>query len=155
MKKIGVLLVVVFTSLLVMAQPPEGPAKKGMMFGAKTTTEDVVDINAVAAKVISTQGTDVKLKGKVVEVCKEMGCWLKMEAGNGKMMIKMKDHAFFVPVDLVGKEVVIDGTAKMTITPVDKLKHYAEDAKKSKEEIAAIKEPKKEIVMDAKGILVL
>ena len=155
MKKIWVLLFVVFTSLLVMAQPPEGPAKKGMMFGAKTTTEGAVDINTVAAKVTSTQGTDVKLKGKVVEVCKEMGCWLKMETSNGKMMIKMKDHAFFVPVNLVGKEVVIDGTAKMTVTPVDELKHYAEDAKKSKEEIDAIKEPKKEIVMDAKGILVL
>jgi RNase P/RNase MRP subunit p29 len=155
MKKISILLIVVFTSLLVMAQPPEGPAKKGMIFGSKTTTEGAVDINTVAAKVTSTQATDVKLKGKVVEVCKEMGCWLKMETGNGKMMIKMKDHAFFVPVDLVGKEVVIDGTAKMTITPVGELKHYAEDAKKSKEEIAAIKEPKKEIVMDAKGILVL
>ena len=35
------------------------------------------------------------------------------------------------------------------------LKHYAEDAGKSKEEIAAITEPKKEITMQAKGILVL
>ena len=35
------------------------------------------------------------------------------------------------------------------------LKHYAEDAGKSKEEIATIKEPKKEIVLQAKGILVL
>jgi hypothetical protein len=34
-------------------------------------------------------------------------------------------------------------------------KHYAEDAGKSKEEIEAIKEPKKEIVLQAKGILVL
>ena len=34
-------------------------------------------------------------------------------------------------------------------------KHYAEDAGKNKEEIDAIKEPKKEIVMQATGILVL
>ena len=56
---------------------------------------------------------------------------------------------------MVGKDVVIDGTAKMTETPVDELKHYARDAKKSQEEIDAIKEPKKEVVMEAKGILVL
>lgn len=155
MKKIWILSIAVFASLVVVAQPPEGPAKKGMTFGAKATSEGVVNINTVAAKVTSIQETDVKVKGKVVEVCKEMGCWLKMETGNGKMMVKMKDHAFFVPVDLVGKEVVIDGTAKMTITPVDELKHYAKDAKKRKEEIDAIKEPKKEIVMEAKGVLVL
>ena len=132
MKKILVLGIAVFTCVTVMAQPPEGPANKGMTFGAKVTSEDAVDLKTIAAKVSSSKATDVKVKGKVVEVCKEMGCWLKMETGNGKMMVKMKDHAFFVPLDLVGKDVVIDGTAKMLITPVDELKHYAEDAKKSK-----------------------
>jgi hypothetical protein len=43
----------------------------------------------------------------------------------------------------------------MKVTPVKELQHYAEDAGKSKEEIAKITEPKKEIVMNAKGILVL
>ena len=40
-------------------------------------------------------------------------------------------------------------------TSVEQLKHYAEDANKTKEEIAAIKEPKKEIIVEAKGVLVL
>jgi hypothetical protein len=35
------------------------------------------------------------------------------------------------------------------------LKHYAADAGKSKDEIAKIIEPKKEMVIQAKGILVL
>jgi len=43
----------------------------------------------------------------------------------------------------------------MKETSVEMLRHYAEDAGKSKEEIAAIKTPKTEIVMQAKGILVL
>ena len=94
MKKISFLLIAVFNSLLVMAQPPEGPAKKGMTFGAKTTSDGAVNINTVASKVNSTKETDVKIKGKVAEVCKEMGCWLKMETGRGKMMIKIKDHTF-------------------------------------------------------------
>ena len=38
---------------------------------------------------------------------------------------------------------------------VDMLKHYAEDAGKSEEEIDKIKEPKKELTMLATGILVL
>ena len=53
------------------------------------------------------------------------------------------------------EEVVIDGIAEEKITTVTELKHNAEDAKKSKEEIDAITEPKKEIIVSAKGVLVL
>ena len=83
------------------------------------------------------------------------GCWIKMQTVNGPMMIKMKDHAFMVPLSLNGKTIVVDGTATYKETSVDMLRHYAEDAGKSKDEIAAIKEPKKEFTMQAKGILVL
>ena len=41
------------------------------------------------------------------------------------------------------------------LTSIEQLRHFAEDGGKSKEEIAKIKEPRKEIVMQAKGILVL
>ncbi len=126
-----------------------------MTFGAKTNVAGAVNIDDLSKKVTDKQETNVKVKGKVVEVCTQMGCWLKMETADGKIMVKMKDHSFFVPVDLNGKEIVVDGTAKMTVTPVSELKHYAEDAGKSKEEVAAIKEPKTEIVIDAKGVLVL
>jgi uncharacterized protein (UPF0335 family) len=67
----------------------------------------------------------------------------------------MKDHKFAVPVILDGKSVAIHGLAQEKITTVEQLRHYAEDAGKSKEEIAKITEPKKEIVMEAKGVLVL
>ena len=45
--------------------------------------------------------------------------------------------------------------AKIKEVSVDELKHYAEDAKKSQEEIDAIKEPKKELRFTASGIKVL
>jgi hypothetical protein len=54
-----------------------------------------------------------------------------------------------------GKTIVVDGTATLKETSVEMLKHYAADANKTKAEIDAIKEPKKEITMQAKGILVL
>jgi hypothetical protein len=38
---------------------------------------------------------------------------------------------------------------------VAELQHYAEDAKKSKEEIAAITKPEKEVRVMAKGIVVV
>jgi Domain of unknown function (DUF4920) len=78
-----------------------------------------------------------------------------METANGTMMIKMKDHSFFVPLSMNGKTIVVDGKASLKETSVEMLKHYAEDAGKSKEVIDAIKEPKKEITVEAKGILVI
>jgi hypothetical protein len=126
-----------------------------MTFGEKVNAVGALDINAVSNKITTGQETEVKLRGKVVEVCTQMGCWLKMETANNNVMVKMKDHSFFVPIDLNGKEIIVDGTAKMAVTEVSELKHYAEDAGKTKAEIAAIKEPKKEIIVDAKGVLVL
>ena len=67
----------------------------------------------------------------------------------------MKDHAFLVPLSMNGKTIVVDGTATLKETSVDMLKHYAEDAGKTKAEIDAITQPKKEITMQARGILVL
>ncbi|MGF2412799.1 DUF4920 domain-containing protein [Ferruginibacter sp.] len=155
MKKLLSLVTLLAISVAVMAQPPKGPAKKGMNFGAKTTVEGAIAANELPAALVEKNSADVKVKGKVTEVCKAEGCWIRMETANGPMLIKMKDHSFTVPLALNGKTIVADGTAELKETTVEMLKHYAEDAGKSKAEIEAIKEPKKEIILQAKGILVL
>ena len=155
MKKTIVFAAALLISITLMAQPPKGPAKKGMGFGAKTTVTGAVAADALPALLEGKQIADVKVKGKVVEVCKAEGCWLRMQTPAGNMLIKMKDHAFMVPLAMNGKTIVAEGTATLKETTVEMLKHYAEDAGKSKEEIDAIKEPKKEIVLQATGILVV
>ena len=49
----------------------------------------------------------------------------------------------------------MDGFAFKEVTPVDELRHYAEDEGMSKEEIAAITEPKEELKFMASGVLLL
>ncbi|MBS1510371.1 MAG: DUF4920 domain-containing protein [Bacteroidetes bacterium] len=155
MKKVFILFSALLMTVCVLAQPPKGPAKKGMNFGNKTTSAGAIEANELSKTLDGKATADVKIKGKVVEVCKAEGCWIRMETSSGPMMIRMKDHAFTVPLALNGKTIIADGTAEVKETSVEMLKHYAEDAGKSKAEIEAIKEPKKEIVMQAKGILVL
>jgi hypothetical protein len=155
MKKLILLVPVLFSAFILMAQPPKGDANAGMVFGKKTTAKGAITANEVASALKGTEPAEIKVTGKVKEVCKAEGCWLKMETATGDMMIRMKDHSFFVPVSMQGKTIVVEGTASLKETSVEMLKHYAEDGGKSKEEIAAIKEPKKEITMQAKGILVL
>jgi len=51
--------------------------------------------------------------------------------------------------------VVLEGKAKVKETTVEWQKHYAEDMGKSKEEIAKINQPRKDISLVADGVLVV
>ena len=96
---------------------------------------------------------DAKMKGTIVDVCSKKGCWMKLDMGNEQqVMVKFKDYGFFMPLNAEG-EVVVNGKAFVTETSVDELRHYAEDAGKSEEEIAAITEPKFEYQFVADGVL--
>ena len=154
MKK-GLLLIcsIVFAAI-VYAQDPTS-ASKGVTYGAGTTAEGSIPVNDMEKKMVDNK-FEGKVTGKVVEVCQEKGCWMKIEKPGGEtMMVKFKDYGYFMPKDIVGKEVVIDGNASMKETSVKQLRHYAQDAGKSKEEIEKIKKPKKEIQFVANGVLVL
>ena len=155
MKKALILCCVLFASLCLSAQDPQSAAK-GVTYGAGTSADGAIAASEVEGKVKSQDKFTGRVKGKVVSVCKEKGCWMKIETANGEpMMVKFKDYGFFMPKDIEGKEVVIDGEATVKETSVKQLRHYAEDAGKSKEEIEKIKAPKKEVIFVAKGVLVL
>jgi len=96
------------------------------------------------------------VRGTVDEVCQAKGCWMTIAAGDEQqMMVKFKDYGFFMPKDISGQEVIMNGIAFYEVTPVDELRHYAEDAGKSSEEIAKITEPKRELKFLADGVQLL
>ncbi|MDX2045208.1 MAG: DUF4920 domain-containing protein [Chitinophagaceae bacterium] len=141
-------------ALIAYAQGPASAAK-GVTYGAGTTAEGYIAVNEIE-KNLKDNKFSGKVTGKVTDVCQEKGCWMKIERSNGeKMMVKFKDYGFFMPKDIVGKEVVLDGEAAVKEVPVKQLQHYAKDAGKSDEEIKKIKEPRKELTFIAKGVLVL
>jgi len=155
MKKILSIISIIFCSFTLMAQPPVTPADKGVSFGEIVTETGAVKATELHVFLAGKEKADVKVEGKVIEVCKAEGCWLRMETASGTMLVKMKDHKFLVPLALNGMSVIADGTVSVKETTVEMLRHYAEDAGKSKDEIAKITESKKEMVLEAKGILVL
>lgn len=150
-------LILIFGSLLINAQPPAGDARPGEWYGEKVNPEGALNINEVVAKLNGGSEFDnVKISAKITEVCPKKGCWLKLELNDGSTAtVKMKDYGFFLPVAAKGKVVVIDGEVKLKTTSVAELKHYAEDAKKTKEEIDAITKPEKEVRVTAKGIVIV
>jgi uncharacterized protein YdeI (BOF family) len=158
MKNCILLCVMVLAGFAANAQPPKVPADAGMVFGEKTTVENAITVEKLVTVMQAKEAgspVDVKITGKVTEVCQKEGCWIKVKSPDGSMMVKMKDHKFLVPVILEGKSIVINGIAETKKTTVAELRHFAEDAGKTKAEIAKITEPKTEITVQAKGILVL
>ena len=130
----------------------------GKHFGTTVTADDAVVYDEVMAKMTTSDSMSMKVIGKVKEVCLKKGCWMTLvsdQPGYPEMRVTFKDYAFFMPKDLSGKRVVVDGFAYVETTTVDVLRHYAEDAKKSPEEIAAITEPKREVSFEAAGVLIV
>ncbi len=123
-------------------------------FGSKIKPKEALLVVGLVGN-SKVQNTNVKVEGEVESVCQAAGCWMKIKLADGKTMrVTFKDYGFFVPKDISGKKVIFEGTPSIKTTSVAELKHYAEDAGKSKEEIAKINESKTELSFVANGVLV-
>jgi hypothetical protein len=119
--------------------------------GARSATEMLAFYQSLpAADTLNT-----KFTATVTDVCQAKGCWMKLQLEDGtQAMVRFKDYAFFMPKDIAGKEVVVDGKAFVDMMSVEDQRHYAKDEGKSEEEIAAITEPKKTFSFEASGVLI-
>ena len=151
-------LIFTFCCTAVLSACAQNSSSDGKHFGTTVTPDNAIVYDDVMAKMTATDSLPMKVTGKVKEVCQKKGCWMTLTSdkpGYPDMRVTFKDYAFFMPKNLSGKRVVVDGYAYVETTPVAVLRHYAEDAKKSKEEIEAIKEPKREVSFEAAGVLIL
>lgn len=118
--------------------------------------EDAVITTAEMVNKVESEGTFTgKISGDIKEVCTKKGCWFAMELPNGQSMrVTFKDYGFFIPTNSQGFPIVMEGVATLSETDVETLRHYAEDQGKSKEEVEAITEPKREINFEATGVVI-
>ena len=110
---------------------------------------------AVFGDLEKSQSSEVQIKGEVSAVCQVKGCWMIVNLSEGQQTrVSFKDYGFFVPKDIVGKEVVVKGSASVAeISEADR-KHYAEDAGLSKAEIDKITGVERSYSMIADGVLI-
>jgi len=150
-----------FLSLLVVgiasnAQDKEKvQAAKDVVYGQVSEEKSPVAVDDLQNRLVDDAFAG-QIKGKVAEVCKAEGCWIRLQKKDGStMMVRAKNHAFLMPENIVGKTVLIEGNATVKETSEEMRKHYAEDAGKSREEIAKIKGSEKSVEFAAKGVKVL
>lgn len=126
-------------------------------YGKEIVADDAIAASSMAEHYKGMKigdSIDSKIIAKVDEVCQSKGCWMKLDLGSEEQaMVKFKDYGFFMPKDIKGKEVIINGKAYVKEISVDEQRHYAEDAGESPEAIAAITEPKRTYSFEADGVL--
>lgn len=126
--------------------------------GKNMTPQDALEpIDALLQYEVMNVGDTIasKIRAKVSEVCQAKGCWMILDIENGKeVMVTFKAYGFFIPKDIVGKEVIVNGFAFIDDMSVDKQQHYAEDAGKTPAQIASIVQPKRTFSFEADGVLI-
>lgn len=154
-------LAITIIGLIFISCKDDSDSKKGLAsydsFGKEIIADDALPADRMAEHYKTMKVGDSinsKMIAKVDEVCQSKGCWMKLNLEDGnQVMVKFKDYGFFMPKDIAGKEVIINGKAFVNEVSVDEQRHYAEDAGKSEEEIAAITEVKKTYSFEADGVL--
>jgi hypothetical protein len=149
MKRILILAVATLISITTVT------AQDGCFFGEKFVHSKTTNLIDLHGKMEKMDSVDVVLSAKTVTTCKKAGCWMEICTQDNQLNTRvfMKDHAFGVPLEgCEGKEAIVYGRAFRYKLSVEYLRHLAEDAGKSKEEIEKITEPETAIGIDAWGV---
>jgi hypothetical protein len=129
--------------------------EKVSTYGKKFISEGAIAPAEITSLLVNKDSVQAKVATNVLEVCQAKGCWMNVAVeGQEPMRVTFKNYGFFMPKDIVGKEVVFEGVALRDTVSVEDQRHFAEDAGKSKEEIAANKTPKPSITFVANGVQV-
>jgi hypothetical protein len=156
MKKLMSTIAVLLFAVVVFAQSEIPSAKPGVEYGAGVAKGEAVNFDKLNKHLSKSKSYEGIIEGKVLSVCKKKGCFMTIDNGGDQpIMVRFKDYGFFMPQDMVGKTVVMDGKAVIKTESVEALRQHAQDAGKSAEEIAKIKEPKVSTEILAKGVRVI
>ena len=124
-------------------------------YGKLISQDSIKNLEFEKESLMNTGIKTSKISGRIVETCSKKGCWMTLDTGEDTLFVKFRDYAFFVPTDSVeGKKAIIQGDLFLDTVTVEMLKHYAEDAGKSEEEIAQITEPSYDMGFTANGVII-
>ena len=160
MKTIRTILLASIAGLVVSCgQPQKVNSIEKKSYGPTTVdSKNPMTAQAMLADFKAKNGVDswYTFKAPLTQVCAKAGCWVNVDKGNGEtFMVRFKDH-FTIPTNTpVGTEAIFHGLAYQDTVSVDMLRHYAEDAGQSEEEINKITQPKITMSFEADGVTLM
>ncbi len=101
--------------------------------GKPLTLKEAVTVATLLAHSGDYVGKTVQVKGKIVEVCQMMGCWMDLTNEDGqKVRIKVNDGEIEFPKDSAGKLAIAEGKLnKLELTREQAVARAEEEAKES------------------------
>lgn len=79
--------------------------------GKEVTLKDKTKISDILKTPENFVGKNVLVEGKVVDVCTQRGCWMKVSSDKKResLTIKVKDGEMVFPLEARGKNVLVEG----------------------------------------------
>jgi hypothetical protein len=127
----------------------------GKSYGpSKVDVSKAISVEEMIQDYASKSGrVEYTFEAELNEVCSKAGCWVNIDKGNGDtFMVRFKDHFTIPPSTEVGTGAYLHGWMYRDTVSVDMLRHFAEDAGKSQEEIESITESKYTLGFEADAI---
>tara|TARA_B100001564_G_C20539779_1_gene623819 strand:+ start:62 stop:520 length:459 start_codon:yes stop_codon:yes gene_type:complete len=145
-------LLILFTSSIILFFLPQN---KSSYYGDKFSITQIEDYASIKKIISDYSDKDVKIEGKILSSCPMKGCWMKIKSEEDTILVRFKDYGFFVPKNgIEGEKAIVNGKISVEKLSVEQLRHYAEDAGKSQEEIKLIKEPQVSLTFLADGVYI-
>ena len=124
-------------------------------FGEKFSITELEEYSSVRENIYDKSDYNVKIEGEILSSCPMKGCWMKIRAEKDTILVRFKDYGFFVPKEgIEGDKAIINGKMSIETLSVELLRHYAEDAGKSKDEIEKIIKPEVSLTFLADGVFI-
>ena len=150
MKTLTKIFIIFFFSIFSFSQNDNNYERYGELF----ETSEIINYELERDNFLNSS-SKVKIEGEIISSCPMKGCWMKISVEKDTVLVRFKDYGFFVPKNgIEGKSTIINGKLSVDTLSVAQLQHYAEDAGKSKEEIALISKPEITISFLADGVVI-
>ncbi len=107
------------------AIPTNGVLKRGAMLG----NSKKISLAKIMANPSKYAGKTVSVEGVIVRSCKMEGCWMELAPNKDakSVRVKMKDHAFFIPLDSAGATAKAEGIFTVKTLTKEEVKHMVEE----------------------------
>ena len=108
-------------------------------FGQLKQDQPVLTLAGVISNFQDHKGKMVTFEATPKKVCEKKGCWMVLKDGEYEVRTLFKDYGFFVPSDIVGKKVRVQGIMERKKVSAAKIRHFMKDEGQKMEEIKKVK----------------
>jgi hypothetical protein len=107
------------------AIPSDGVLKRGAPIGDAKK----VSLAKVMKDPAKYSGKTVRVEGLIVRSCKMEGCWAELapDKDSKAVRVKMKDHAFFIPLQSAGAKAKAEGVFSVKTLTKEHVDHLIEE----------------------------